>query len=35
MLQARPKVIDLAQVVKRKLITYAKNMGSFCDRLNL
>lgn len=35
MLEARPKAIDMAEVVKKKLITYAKNMSSFCERLNL
>jgi hypothetical protein len=35
MLDAKPRVVDQADKVKRKLLSYAKNMGSFCDRLNL
>lgn len=35
MLEARPKAIDMAEIVKKKLVSYAKNLGSFCDRLNL
>lgn len=35
MLDPRPKAINVVEVVKKKLLTYARNMGSFCDRLNL
>ena len=35
MLDTKPKAINMVEVVKKKLLTYAKNMGSFCDRLNL
>lgn len=35
MLEAKPKAVDMAEVIKKKLLTYAKNMGNFCDRLNL
>ena len=34
-IEARPKFVDMAQNMKKKLVNYAKNMGSFCDRLNL
>lgn len=35
MLDPKPKAIDMVEEVKKKLITYAKNMATFCDRLNL
>ena len=35
MLDIKPKAIDVAEVTKKKLLTYAKNMSNFCDRLNL
>lgn len=35
MLEVKPKAIDMAEIIKKKLVTYARNMGSFCDRLNL
>lgn len=35
MLDVRPKAIDMTETVKKKLVSYAKNMGSFCERLNL
>lgn len=35
MLDVRPKAVDNADKVKKKLLSYAKNFGSFCDKLNL
>ena len=35
MLEVKPKAVDMTEVIKKKLLTYAKNMGTFCDRLNL
>lgn len=35
MLDVKPKAIDTSEKVKKKLLSYAKNAGSFCERLNL
>lgn len=35
MFDARPKAIDMGEFIKKKLVNYAKNTSSFCDRLNL
>ncbi len=35
MLDVKPKAIDNTEKVKKKLLTYAKHQGSFCDKLNL
>lgn len=35
MLDVKPKAIDMTEKVKKKLLSYAKNGGSFCDKLNL
>lgn len=35
MIDAKPKAIDTTEKTKKKLISYAKNGGNFCDRLNL
>jgi hypothetical protein len=35
MLDVKPKSIDETENVKKKLLSYAKNFGSFCDKLNL
>ena len=34
-IEAKPKAIDTTEKTKKKLISYAKNGGNFCDRLNL
>ena len=35
MLDTKPKTIDETEKVKKKLLSYAKNLGTFCDKLNL
>lgn len=35
MLDIKPRAVDQTDKVKKKLLSYAKNMGSFCDKLNL
>ena len=35
MLDVKPKAVDQTDKVKKKLLSYARNMGSFCDKLNL
>ena len=35
MLEVKPIAVDMTEVIKKKLLGYAKNLGSYCDRLNL
>ena len=35
MINTKPKVINIAQKIKKKLIEYAKNDEVFCDKLQL
>ena len=35
MLDVKPRAIDQTDKVKKKLLSYAKNAGTFCDKLNL
>ncbi len=35
MFEVKPKAIDNAERIKKKLLSYAKNCGSFCQKLNL
>lgn len=35
MVDVRPKAIDNAERIKKKLLNYAKNGGSFCEKLDL
>ncbi len=35
MLDVQPRAIDETDKVKKKLLSYAKNVGTFCDKLNL
>lgn len=35
MLDLKPKAVDQTDKVKKKLLSYARNLGSFCDKLNL
>ena len=35
MLDVKPRAFDQTDKVKKKLLSYARNMGSFCDKLNL
>jgi hypothetical protein len=35
MLDIKPRAIDETDKVKKKLLRYAKNTGTFCDKLNL
>ena len=35
MLEIKPVAVDMTEVIKKKLLAYAKNLGSYCERFNL